>query len=450
MRNAGFVSILLLSFSATVVAQPLPPPRAPKETKAQPAPKATPASRSAAALAASPHPTFDDETYQRISEALLAYSALQVRGGWPSLPADAKLAPGVTGPTVVLLRRRLVITEDVGPDKESGETYDADVVEGVKRFQLRHGLETTGSVGPRTLEAINVPIARRIRQLSASLARLVGMDFQFAQRYVVVNLTDTHAEAINGDSVERRYVVVVGSTRHPSPTLTTSITSVNINPTWTVPLSITKNEIIPHMQKNPNYLSRMRMRVLDANNREIDPRSIDWHSGRAPNFYVRQDHGSGNALGFLKIDMPNPYSVYMHDTNLKNFFDANYRFLSHGCSRVDNVRDLGAWLLQDNPGWGRKQIDAAIDSGKRIDVRLTTKIPVAWIYLTGWMTRDGTVQFRNDIYGRDERPTGEMSDEQAALLSAARAGGFVQQASSPARPAQPRPAVTQASNLDSR
>jgi murein L,D-transpeptidase YcbB/YkuD len=204
------------------------------------------------------------------------------------------------------------------------------------------------------------------------------------------------------------------------------------------------------MRKNPNYLSRMRMRVFDANNREIDPRSIDWSSDRAPNFYVRQDHGSWNALGFLKIDMPNPYSVYMHDTNLRNVFDAGYRFLSHGCTRVDNVRDLAAWLLEDNPGWGRKQIDAAIEKGDRLDVRLASKIPVAWIYLTGWMTRDGAVQFRNDIYGRDDRPAGELSEEQSALVSAAQAGGFVQQAAPSAQPARPRPAVTQASHLDSR
>jgi L,D-transpeptidase YcbB len=447
MRAVAFVLILLLSLDAPVLAQagkPVAAPQAKPEAKPQAAPRPTPASRSAAALAASPDPTFDDETYQRISEALLAYSALQVRGGWPTLPADAKLAPGAAGPAVALLRRRLVITEDLGHDKQTGDAYDDDLAEGVRRFQLRHGLETTGAVGPRTLEALNVPIGARIRQLSASLARLVGLNFQFGQRYVVVNIPATHAEAVAGDRVERRYVVVVGSTRHPSPSLTTTITSVNLNPTWTVPLSITKNEIIPRMRKEPNYLARMNMRILDGNNRELSPASIDWSSDRVPNFIVRQDSGSWNALGNVKIDMPNPHSVYMHDTNVRNVFDAGYRFLSHGCTRVDNVRDLAAWLLQDNPGWGPKEIDAGIAKGERLDVRLTRKVPVAWIYLTGWMTRDGTVQFRNDIYGLDDDASAAPSDEQSPLLSAARAGGFVQQQ------APPRPAVRQVSNLDSR
>jgi len=415
---------------AAAAAKPSPPAAKPRAAKAP----STPESRSAAALALSADPVFDEGTYQRIKEALLSYAAIQVRGGWPVLPADAKLAPGATGPEVTLLRQRLVISDDLAPEQEQGDVYDAALVEAVKRFQLRHGLEANGSVGPQTLRALNVPVAARIKQLEASIERLLGMDFVFAERYVVVNIPAAFVEAVSHDKVERRYRVIVGKVDKPSPTLTAYITAVNLNPTWTVPLSITKNEIFRHMRKDPTYISRMHMRVLGAHDEEISPQSIDWSSDRSPNFTVRQDSGAFNALGNLKIDMPNPYSVYMHDTTTRNLFADDYRFDSHGCTRVDNVRDLATWILADVPGWNRASIDAGIAAGVLKIVNLPHKMPVAWVYLTGWVTRDGTIQFRDDVYKHDE------SLDRNALADAA-AGGFVAPV--------PRD-VKQVSNLDNR
>src|SRR5262249_18579564 len=155
-------------------------------------------------------------------DAMLSYASIQVRGGWPALPADAKLGPGVSGPNVEILRRRLVITEDLPSDKRTGDAYDDAVAEGVKRFQLRHGLEATGVVGPQTLKALNVPVKARLQQLQASLERLAGNNFIFAQRYVVVNIPAAFVEAVNGNVVERRYRVIVGKADRKSPTLTTN------------------------------------------------------------------------------------------------------------------------------------------------------------------------------------------------------------------------------------
>jgi len=397
-------------------------------------PASTPEGRSAAALALSAEPLFDEGTYQRLKEALLSYSAIQVRGGWPSLAADAQLAPGGSGPSVALLRRRLAITEDLSAQQEAGDSYDAAVGEAVKRFQLRHGLEPTGSVNAPTLRALNVPVAARIKQLEASLERLLGMDFIFAERYVVVNIPAAFVEAVAHDKVERRYRVIVGKVDKPSPTLTAYITAINLNPTWTVPLSITKKEIFARMRKDPSYISRMHMRILGPHDEEISPQAVDWSSDRSPNFTVRQDSGNYNALGNLKIDMPNPYSVYMHDTDARRLFANDYRFDSHGCTRVDNVRDLAAWILDDVPGWNRAAIDAGIATGVLKVINLPRRMPVAWVYLTGWMTRDGTINFRDDVYKHDE----ELDRE---ALGDAAAGGFV----------APLPQnVKQSSNLDSR
>jgi len=425
MKRTAIAAIATLLAAGPVLAQTATAPSPAKPAAAAPAkaaaPKAassTPEQRSAEALALSHEPTFDEGTAQRIKEAALSYSDIAVRGGWPAIPADAKFALGAAGANDDLLRKRLIISGDLAEDKTSG-AFDNDVAEAIKRFQVRHGLATTGTVTPRTIAALNVPVQKRIKQLEASLERLDQTKFEFGQRYVVVNLPATFAEAVENDKVVRRYRVIVGKTEKPSPTLTAQITGVVLNPTWTVPSSIAKTEISTHMRKDPTYLSRMHMEVLDAHDQPIDPHSVDWSGTHTPNFTVRQQNGTFNALGAVKIDMPNSYSVYMHDTNQRNLFSDDYRFDSHGCSRVDNVRDLAAWLLSEEmPKWNRAAIDAAIATGAHQEVALPKKVPVAWIYLTAWMTRDQVVQFRNDIYAQDEQLL-EATAEEAAFFNQA-------------------------------
>jgi murein L,D-transpeptidase YcbB/YkuD len=398
------------------------------QTAQTPLPQPKPIKRGVASFWTSPEPTFDEGTYDRINAAMLSYSALEVRGGWPTV-AKVNLAPGASGPDVAKLRARLAVTEDLPVEVAGGDAYDTMLTEAVKRFQARHGLPETGSVGPQTIEALNVPVKTRIRQLAASLDRLYGMNFTFGQRYVVVNIPAAVAEAVENGRVARRYVTVVGKVDRPSPTLTTTITAVNLNPTWTVPLSILKKDVVTKMRKDPGYVGRMNMRVLDAAGNEVDARAVDWQSDRTPNFTVRQDSGAGNALGNVRIDMPNPHSVYMHDTNHKEFFSADYRFQSSGCTRVRDVQDLAAWLLEEKPGWSRKEIDAEIATARRTTVRLARPIPVALIYLTGWASPDGTINFRNDVYNFDPKPANQfMVDVGRPLrVSAARASGFVLQ-----------------------
>jgi len=437
MRQLMFAALAAMCVGGPAFAQSAPPaaspmaPAAPAKkpaaadtthaahaATAKPADSSSPESRSAAALALSHEPTFDEGTAQRIKEAALSYSDIAVRGGWPTIPADAKFSIGVAGASDEVLRKRLIITSDLAEDKATGP-FDETVAEAVKRFQVRHGVAPTGQVTPRTLAALNVPVQKRIRQLEASLERLQNMNFSFGQRYVVVNIPAAFAEAVEDDKVMRRYRVIVGKTEKPSPTLTAEITGVVLNPTWTVPSSIAKTEISAHMRKDPTYLERMHMEVLDAHDNPIDPHSVDWSGTHTPNFTVRQQNGSFNALGAVKIDMPNPYSVYMHDTNQKSLFSDDYRFDSHGCSRVDNVRDLAAWLLQEEMSkWNRPAIDAAIATGAHQEIALPKKVPVAWVYLTAWMTRDQTVQFRNDIYNQDEQLL-EATAEEAAFFNQA-------------------------------
>ena len=432
--------VIILAAGTPVLAQPVrnqpqdaaPVPRQ-APAKADTARKKTGPARVApivrARVSQSSEPTFDDGLYRRIGQAILVYSAIEVRGGWPALRFSAQLGPGSMGPEVVELRRRLAITDDLPAEAAREDVYDDTLVEAVRRFQIRHGLPDTGTIGPQTLAALNVPVSQRLRQLAGSRDRLTGLGFAFGVRYVVVNIPGAFAEAIEDGRVVRRYVAVVGKPDRPSPVVTTQINAVNLNPTWTVPLSIVKKDIMTKMRKDPTYVSRMRMRLLDGRGGELDPRNVDWSSSRSPNFTIRQDSGAWNALGAVRIDMPNGHAVYMHDTPSKNLFNADYRFQSSGCARIADVRDLAAWLLKDNPGWSRRDIDAGIGSGRRVDIRLTRPVPVAWIYATGWATHDGTVHFRNDVYGHDRPP--ERLFMAARTVQEARSGAFLLQSAEP-------------------
>ncbi len=298
----------------------------------------------------------------------------------------------------------------------------------VKRFQFRNGLRQTGVVAGATLRALNIPANVRFKQLASSANRLAGMNFAFADKYVVVNLPSTAVDAIENGHVARRYVAIVGGPDHQSPQISAKIVAVNLNPTWTVPESIIKNEIIPKMRKQPDYLSRMRIKILNNRGQEINPRSVDWNSEKAVNYTLRQDSGAGNSLGLIRIAMPNPDAVYMHDTPSRNLFANDYRFLSHGCVRVEGVYDLAAWLLQGvSPGgtpapqasldpaappmpapvrssgvvWTRDLIQQKIGEGAREDIKLAKPVPVIWVYMTGWASADGTVHFRDDVYNVD-------------------------------------------------
>jgi L,D-transpeptidase YcbB len=404
--------VALAASASSAVAQT--PAKAPSNTAIIDTKGMTPEQRSAAILAQYSEPVLDPQSAQRTEEAIKRYKAMAAKGGFPKIPAEAKYAVGAEGPDVDLLRRRLVITGDLFTVESSGP-YNDELIAGVKRYQLRNGLLATGLVGPRTLAALNVPIEKRIQQLEASLQRMQALGFKFGERYVLVNIPAAYAEAIEGDKVVRRYRVVVGKSEKPSPTVTSQINNVNLNPTWTVPSSITKHEISARMRKDPGYLARMHMQVLDGRGNALDPASIDWSEGKVPEVTVRQDPGEWNALGRVRIDMPNSYAVYMHDTNQRNLFANDYRFDSHGCARVDNVRDLAAWLLKDTPNWDRSQIDAAIATNQRQDVKLTKSVPVAWVYLTAWMARDGIVQFRNDVYDQDAQLSEASADIKAFL-----------------------------------
>ena len=327
-----------------------PPPAAapiPVETPAAPKPKkvAPPPPPRETALSDDPAPTLQPETFFATAKASERYSAIVDAGGWPT--DIVAIGPGTKGPAVAKLRKRLMIEGYLDAAQAGGLAWDAGLTTAVKRFQSHMGLRQTGVVSGATLKAMNVPARERFNELASSANRLAGLNFSFDQRYVVVNLPSTSVEAVENGRVVHHYVAIVGDPEHPSPEISAQIQVINLNPTWTVPISIIKKEIIPRMQRDPGYLTRAKIRILDGSGQEINPKSVNWSTERAANYTLRQDSGAGNSLGSIRIGMPNKLAVYMHDTPSKGLFGADYRFLSHGCVRVQGVYDYAAWLLRE-------------------------------------------------------------------------------------------------------
>ncbi|WP_158817801.1 murein L,D-transpeptidase [Methylocapsa sp. S129] len=374
------------------------------------------------ALSDSPTPTFQPDTFFATAKASERYAAIADAGGWPRVPGP--LRAGTKGASVAILRQRLAAEGDLDSAKAaegpSSAVWDEDVTAAVKHFQSRMGLRQTGAVAGATLTAMNVPAATRFKQLASSAQRLAGVNFPFGDRYVVVNLPSTSVEAIENGRVVHHYVAIVGGVEHQSPEISAKISVINLNPTWTVPTSIIKKEIIPKMQRDPGYLTRAKIRILDGAGNVVDPKSVDWNSQRAVNYTLRQDSGASNSLGAIRIGMPNKLAVYMHDTPSKGLFGADYRFLSHGCVRVQGVYDLAQWLLEGTPAgngvWDKEALLAKIKDGAREDIKLAKIVPVIWVYLTGWANGDGLVSFRDDVYGIDT--VGEATANAAPLTAA--------------------------------
>ena len=318
---------------------------APEKPKPKPKPPAPPREM---ALSDDPTPVLQPETFFTTAKASERYAAIVDAGGWPVVPAA--LSPGAKGAPVSPCcaggwRSRATSSapkpmERPGPRPSPPPSSASSSATACKQ---------TGIVAGATLRAMNVPANVRFKQLASSAQRLAGMTFAFGDKYVAVNIPSTAVDAVENNHVARRYAAIVGGPDHQSPQISAKIVAINLNPTWTVPASIIKNEIIPKMRKQPNYLARARIRILNGRGEEINPGSIDWNSEKAANYTLRQDSGVGNSLGLIRIAMPNPDAVYMHDTPSRNLFANDYRFLSHGCVRVQGVYDLAAWLLQGVP-----------------------------------------------------------------------------------------------------
>jgi len=346
-------------------------------------------------------PILSPEIVDATQGAIAQYSDIVSRGGWPVVPSGKVLRLGVRDPAVVTLRQRLAVSGDLDRSAGLSPAFDSYVESAVRRFQARHGIPADGVAGESTLGALNVPAGVRLSQLATNLARLKSLTTSLPERFVVVNIPAAAVEAVENGRVASRHTAVVGKVDRPSPIVNSKIHEVNFNPFWTVPASIIRKDLIPLMQKEPDYLAKQKIRIYNPSGDPLPPEQVNWYSDEATKYLFRQDPGDFNSLGLVKINFPSPDGVYMHDTPNKDLFNTESRFYSSGCVRIQGIRSLISWLLRDTPDWPQYRIDEQYRLGERVDAKLAQPVQLYWTYITAWAAEQGVVQFRNDIYNLD-------------------------------------------------
>ena len=342
-----------------------------------------------------------------LESAIDAYQGIVSAGGWPLIPGTRMIRPEDDDERTPLLRQRLMISGELS--RRAAETYGYgfgdDLEAAVRRFQLNHGLRVSGRVDKATLQALNVPAQARLQQLRINLARLRELtQHRIEDRYVLVNAPAFQLEAVEHHQVELRHRVIAGKPERPTPSVRATIKALNFFPYWRVPDSVATLDLIPRLVKEPDYLQKEHIRVHSGsfNGPEIDATNIDWRLADANRLKFRQDPGPQNALGLVRLDMPNAEGVYMHDTPMKPLFNQRARAFSAGCVRVQDVFALAEWVARYEPGWDRPgRAQQIIEGGHALDLNLTRPVAVYFTYITAWAEPNGPIQFRPDIYGRD-------------------------------------------------
>ncbi|MEN8200573.1 MAG: L,D-transpeptidase family protein, partial [Thermodesulfobacteriota bacterium] len=343
--------------------------------------------------------------YTVLKQALGRYRNIRERGGWPSLAAGPTLNPGDEGERVLILRWRLVSTGDLSGESLDSPVFDEELKEAVLRFQHRHYLEEDGLVGKQTLAALNQSIDEKIDQIRVNLERLRWLSHDKPDNCILIDIAGYTLTLHLGHDFTWSTRVVVGKPYHKTPTLAAAIKYLVINPTWTIPRSIFRNEVLPKIKKDSSYLQKENLQVVTPNGRVIPRSSINWynHTGRSFPYLLRQTPGPHNALGRIKFIFPNKHSVYLHDTPHRKLFEKEQRAFSHGCIRVDKPLELAEIILKnDGQDWDLERLERVIASRKIKTVYLNQPLPIMLLYWTVNASDAQTVSFKHDVYGRDQ------------------------------------------------
>jgi len=348
-----------------------------------------------------------DPAYHRLKDALVLHAGIAREGGWGVIHSGPPLRLGRVDPRVPLLRARLRASGDLS-NGDKGRSFDRALERAVRVFQMRHGLEPTGVVDAATLDALNVPVGARVRQIQLNMARRRWLPLDLGRRYVVVNVPDFTLDVMEGKRSVLHMRVVVGKRGSPTPLFSDKITYVELNPYWNIPSEIAKDEIVPLVRDDESYLEANQIKVLSGPQEdatEVAPSDVDWGKvgeEDAP-YLLRQEPGPTNPLGKIKFMCPNEHDVYLHDTPAGHLFDLKERDFSHGCIRVERPMDLAEYLLRGTADGSRDRIQALIETGERKAIRLPEPVPVHILYWTAWVDDKGLVQFRDDLYEHDRR-----------------------------------------------
>jgi murein L,D-transpeptidase YcbB/YkuD len=322
---------------------------------------------------------------------------------WKPVKISKTIKVGETNGGVPNLRERLAFWEYLKEyEVEDEKEYDSMMFAAVRKFQERNGLEPDGAMGKNTINALNQSPADLIGKAAVNLERLRWLpDTLRDVEIIVVNIANYQLDYLEGRDTLFSARVIVGKKYHESPIFSSTMSYIVFSPYWNLPTSIVRNEVMPAVRKNPNYLSQKNMEVVTFSGKSVDPNMVDW-SGRSIPYMVRQKPGPNNSLGLVKFMFPNEHSVYIHDTPSKSLFTKEDRALSHGCIRIQNPADFASLLLKGDSSWTEEKINSAMHQSHEQIVSLDRNVPVLLIYLTFWADSKGQGHFRQDIYDRDE------------------------------------------------
>jgi murein L,D-transpeptidase YcbB/YkuD len=348
--------------------------------------------------------------YQRTIQALHSYLEFAKEYDGNQLPAIQKtIAPGDTYSGVPQLIKLLRLVGDLPADASvpvDGTVYQTPLVDAVKSFQRRHGRTPDGRIGAQTLADLNVPLTSRIRQMRLTLERWRWLPVGLRSAPIVANIPEFRLRAYDENyKVALSMNVVVGKAyNHDTPVFSDAIQYLVFQPYWNVPYSISKAELLPHVARDPDYLSKKGFEVVNKRQDVVSSGTVTSDmlaQLRAGNLYIRQMPGPKNSLGLVKFIFPNSSNIYMHDTPAQEFFAKSRRDFSHGCIRLEKPADLAVWVLRDIPGWDMDRVRGAMNGTPNQQVNLAHPIPVFIVYGTVVVTEDGIVHFYDDIYGHD-------------------------------------------------
>ncbi len=347
-----------------------------------------------------PHPA-----YVNLKQALGRYRKIAGAGGWRPVPTGPSLKPGMRDDRVRAMRQRLAVTGELKKKSDDPTLYDDGLVSAVKVFQERHHLEPDGLVGKTTIQAMNVTVAERISQIRVNLERTRWVIHDMPSSSIMIDIAGFKLYYYHNSELAWRTKVMVGQPYNQTPVFRSTITYMVLNPTWTLPPDIVKNETIPKILTEKDHLQKQNIRIFTSEGTEVSPASIPWrhYLGKRLPYTLRQDSGPDNSLGLIKLIFPNPYHVYLHDTPSKSLFDRHQRAFSHGCIRVQNPLQLGKMLIANDAGNSTTEarFDQILTTGKTTTVFLKQPLPIFLMYLTA-NVQDGVVLFKPDLYNRDQ------------------------------------------------
>jgi len=352
------------------------------------------------------------EDYHLLKSVLKKYRAIQDAGGWEAVPEGPTLKPGMTDPRIHQLRKRLAITGDFEGTVTGSDNYDANLNAAVMRFQARHRLKADGAVGKNTYAALNITVKQKIDQIRVNLERARWVFHELPEEYIAVDIAGFQAYNIEGSNANWTSKVQVGKLFRKTPVFKSKIKYIVFNPTWTVPPTILQKDILPKIKKNPGYLSKMKISVIDRKGRTVDPSSVNWskYSNNLP-YTLRQEPGPHNALGRIKFIFPNKHFIYLHDTPSRSLYGRQDRAFSSGCIRVEKNIELAELLLNDPAKWNRQSIQELIDTNITQRVNLPKPKPVMLLYVTIWTDENDNIIFKNDVYDRDRQVLDGLNEE---------------------------------------